>query len=667
MVVCITYLLSGVGTIHAAENQNNQLAISSSSTPIIQLDGPVLGKNLAGKVEYYLDPDWQIDISDILENETIPFQVLDKSTADFGYTKSMVWLKMRAINNLDGERNWRLYFRENFKQIFDVYVLHQNGELETVLKLDQTSPFNARAIAFPEMVAPIEIAPHETVTIVVKFWSEGSSHLAYSFETPDSFTAIAGQRSAKNFVYYGMMLLLIAIASVALLIFGNVIFIAYIAYSGSTLLYLMHSDGVAFQHLWGNFPGFNSFASVVAGSGIIIFGANYARLFLRTKEFHPILNKLLWITIAAPLLLNASVVFVDLQNIKKLLVLMSLFAVLLFTVSGLVAMYKQGKQVRFFALAWGGAVLSSMIMNMRHWLGFDISQDFQHDSIRIVIVFDAAMMGLAIADRFIQLRKSRHLALKQSLAEAHHSLQLNTRLLDLEDQYATAIELAHSRREDLQNTVHDLRQPLHALRLSVRNLISEKSSQAGQRDNVEKTFSYLENLIAGHLRSNPDFVIHSTPNQHVQTPTKRDLNQLQLNEILASVHEMFLQDAMQKNLEFRFVETSKTPDIEPLVLMRIISNLVSNSIKYTHGGKVLLGVREIEGRIRIEIHDTGSGMSVEEFDQAQSREVRLNKNSTMADGNGFGLAIAKMLAQEHGYQLLLITKANHGTGIALEL
>jgi len=120
------------------------------------------------------------------------------------------------------------------------------------------------------------------------------------------------------------------------------------------------------------------------------------------------------------------------------LVLVATAAVLVFVLAGLIAARTRFREVRFYVLAWLGAALSAAIMTMRHWLGIDIPQDIQFDSMRIVMVFDATMMGLAIADRFNRLRQSQQRALQASLHQAERNLMLNNRLAQLEDQYSLA-------------------------------------------------------------------------------------------------------------------------------------------------------------------------------------------------------------------------------------
>jgi signal transduction histidine kinase len=130
---------------------------------------------------------------------------------------------------------------------------------------------------------------------------------------------------------------------------------------------------------------------------------------------------------------------------------------------------------------------------------------------------------------------------------------------------------------------------------------------------------------------------------------------------------MFLPDAKAKGLSFRYVPTSVAVRIQPLAIMRIFSNLVSNAIKYTPSGKVLLGVRRRGDTVRIELHDTGPGLTPEEFETACGRGARLASALTVSDGEGYGLAIVVELARRHGYGLELLNRTGSGTSVGLTI
>jgi signal transduction histidine kinase len=539
-----------------------------------------------------------------------------------------------------------------------VHVARANGAIETVMQLGEDSPFSARPIADPELVAPFDLAPGERADLLIAYWSGVSSKVDFSIQTKESFDAIAAHKTAKNFFFYGMMILLITIAFLSLLITRQPVFLAYCGYALFAMLFVMHGDGVAFQFLWPTLPLFNSNASILTGSGLNVCGAAYARVFLRTRERLPRLDKLLMGMIVLTVALVVVLSPLNTQLLKQSLVAISLLSFLVFAISGVVAYFSGYRDVRFYALAWVGAMVSVTLMFLRHFSEIEIPQGMVHDSMRTVMVLDALMMGLAIADRYNQLRKSRQSAMQQSLDAAQKSLSLNRRLAELQARHELAMDLARSRDTRIQNVAHDLRQPLHALRLSIMNLQSAQHSEPGAAQKIEASFDYLETLIARQLEANDDI---APPGGGDDAP----IAELGLQEILSAVEEMFRSDAHEKGLSLRLRPSDLDAQGDALVLTRILSNLVSNAIKYTDSGGILIGTRKKKGTIRVEIHDTGSGMSEAEFAEASKRNVRLQSGLSRAEGSGLGLAIAIDLAQRNGMRIERSNLRETGLGLVL--
>nr|WP_238484137.1 sensor histidine kinase [Oricola indica] len=620
------------------------------------LDGPVDADTVARSIDLLLDEDHTLHVGDAAGARASDFRPITTRVADLGYSDAVVWLRLRLENATETTTDWRLYFKENFKQIFHVYILGADGVPIHALAQDIDSPFTTRPIAYPEVVVPMMLAPGNRATVYVRFWTEGSTNLPLAIETASSFNEISTRNAAKQFIFYGMMIILIVAALMAWAVLGHPIFPAYIAYAGATLLYLMHSDGVAFQYLWPDFPAFNSYASVVTGGSYAVFGAVFARIFLNTPKYHPIVDKLLITVIVVTATMMAGGLFGDPRFIKKSLILVVLFAVGLFCVAALLAARHRFKQVRFYVFAWLGATISAALMMARHWFGVEVSQEFQYDSMRVVMLFDAVMLGLAIVDRFNQLRQERQKALRLSLEQAERNLDMNTRLRNLEARYELALETSSKHQRLMENTVHDIRQPLRALRLAVQGIMNDRKQMSGTSySDVYDSFDYLESLVAGHLED-----------QGSDGP-EETVADMKLGEILGSVYEMFLPDAKAKGLLFQYVPTSVAVRIQPLAIMRIFSNLVSNSIKYTPSGKVLLGVRRRGDTVRIELHDTGPGLTPEEFETACGRGARLASALTVSDGEGYGLAIVVELARRHGYALELLNRTGSGTSVGLTI
>jgi len=125
-----------------------------------------------------------------------------------------------------------------------------------------------------------------------------------------------------------------------------------------------------------------------------------------------------------------------------------------------------------------------------------------------------------------------------------------------------------------------------------------------------------------------------------------------------------------KQLEFRCVRTRLTVRTDHALLRRVLQNLLSNAMRYTDTGRVLLGARRQGQRLRIEVWDTGCGIP-----EARHREIfeefkRLDTGSNSKDrglGLGLGLAIVERIARLLQAQIRLRSWPGHGSVFSIDV
>ena len=105
---------------------------------------------------------------------------------------------------------------------------------------------------------------------------------------------------------------------------------------------------------------------------------------------------------------------------------------------------------------------------------------------------------------------------------------------------------------------------------------------------------------------------------------------------------MFSDEAHEKGIDLKTVRSSIVVSAEPVILMRILINLVANAIKHTASGRVLIGARRRGNTAMIEVYDTGPGMSERDLQYVFKPYV----SGATSTGEGLGLAIVKELANE---------------------
>ena len=124
--------------------------------------------------------------------------------------------------------------------------------------------------------------------------------------------------------------------------------------------------------------------------------------------------------------------------------------------------------------------------------------------------------------------------------------------------------------------------------------------------------------------------------------------------------------AAQKRIDLRFVATSASVLSDPALLERMVTNLVTNAIRYTERGKILIGCRRLgHERVRLDVIDSGIGIALEEQDRIFEEYYQISGSS--AQGLGLGLPIVKSLGELLGHAVSVKSAPGRGSVFSIEL
>ncbi len=624
-----------------------------NQTILIEADTP--SGSIDKFVTYYLEEDAPLSLDDILSPAYRDrFQPIQTSAADFGYYEKGMWLKIPVRNVAATSQERLLVLHTNFMPEMDVYWV-SGGQVETLLEQDVHTTFSDRPIAYHHVVAPITIEGLQNGEIYIRYTSEGNTVLPLSLETPLSFASMTNYRVTVDFVFYGVMAMFISASLIGRLFWANPTFIAYSMYAGAVLLYLFQRDGYAFQYLWPDAPAWNTFSSLPIGAALPAFAALFTRVYLNTKKIHPAIDKILLAVVLTQTGIVLSAYVIGPSAAKKIAVLATTASILVFVIIGVAAYRKYGRRTLFFVTGWLGILCASLIMTFVHWANMDISRAQSLDVMRVAMVFDALMMGLASVFIIVDLQRDKEKLSQERIAVLNSNLHLHSRLSRLEQKYHLAQTLAETNSQILVDTTHDLRQPLYALRAAMSELLSQKSPGEGVAE-IEQSFSYIEELVEAALERAIEEDETGRAMQNDQ-PEATDIKKL-----FGALATMFEADARQQSVDLRVIPASKTVNICLFPVLRIMTNFVSNAIRYNPGGRVLIGARQKGKHVALEVHDTGHGMSADELAAVKRRHVRGQAaGNEETNGSGVGLSIVAKLAKEHNLEWTLESRKGHGT------
>ena len=141
-----------------------------------------------------------------------------------------------------------------------------------------------------------------------------------------------------------------------------------------------------------------------------------------------------------------------------------------------------------------------------------------------------------------------------------------------------------------------------------------------------------------------------------------------MNELLQRLQGEFAFHAQAQGLTLHVVPCGLSISTDPRLLEQMIRNLLSNALKYTKTGKVLLGCRRRKNQVSIEIWDTGIGIPVKE-QQAIFEEYHQLDNSARerSRGLGLGLSIVKRLGILLDHRVTVRSQHGRGSGFSIEI
>ena len=279
---------------------------------------------------------------------------------------------------------------------------------------------------------------------------------------------------------------------------------------------------------------------------------------------------------------------------------------------------------------------------------------------RILEIRSNLMPGGGIVATYtdITARVEADMALKRANETLEQRVASRTaELVHVNEELAQAQMLAEeanlSKTRFLAGAGHDILQPLNAARLYCAPL-KEKTDRGDLRalvDNIESALDSVETILGAVLDISRLDTGALKPNESV----------FRLNELLSQIGTDFQPLAAEKGLRLTIVPSSVAVRTDRSLLRRLVQNLVSNAIKYTREGRVLVGVRRRGTLVELKVIDTGIGIAADQLNTVFREFTRLQEGMREAQGLGLGLSIVDRIARVLKLEIRLQSEQGNGT------
>lgn len=569
-----------------------------------------------------------------LQNPRLPnlslFSELPNDEISFGYTSDVFWFLFTTVNNSDSAIELLLDTNVKFMEPLVVYELVDGQRLIELLKIDENSLFSARPVATPKVTLPLAWEPNQQRQFLVYVASGSGVDLSLQLGSRELVTA----KYTNNNLFFSLLTgILSTLILINLFNFYAVRRLAHLVYAGqelAILFFMLHIDGLAFQYVWPNSPGWNAHATMVFGHLVNLMGLLFAISFLELKSRSRVLYISLSIPASIAFLMLILTPFVEPEFSDMVgLYTAGLGGILIF-MTGLIVAAKGYRPARYFVVGWLFMSIGTVVYGLANLA--IISLPFAPLLVlRSGILIEALLLSYGLSDQLKSLSDTARQVQKDLLVSTEKRLQEVQESVRLEQERDEAARDLLEKDLDIARARHDIRQPIYSLRLA---LLASKPDQASSATNevINRSLDHMEQLLLD--KSDP--IQSGQNNQFFVT----------YGDLFAQLHSEFIGEAKSQDASFTVQYSSLLMHAPQVPLKRVVSNLLANALRHAGASRVIVGLRRKTVGAEILVIDNGVGIS---------------DNVSENRGEGLGMGIVRALCAEHGWTLVCRSDPAHGT------
>ena len=486
------------------------------------------------------------------------------------------------------------------------------------------------------------LAPHEQAELWISypygFYIGEELWLIEEGNFVDRRTADAGYSA---FLFGWRAAIIIAVFAFAIVLRSRLA-IFYGLFSAALFAFFLENYGFTYTHLFRSYDLDQIWYVATGGIAFTFFGL-MTRDFLNARQLYPRLNRaLLWV-MGGSWIIGVISMF---SGPHPITLAMLIPVVLVFTTLCLYAAVlgvrnkHSGAWLYFVAtmMLFGSCLFGLFSWPPLYWISARLNIDVTH----FFFSLDAFLFAGALVAQALSLRRERDEAHAAQIVALEAQAGLASRLDNVSADYDRAAALAEERRMTLAATSHDLKQPLLSLQMSLKNRADIAA--------VAESVSYFQTVIDRSLED-------VRPSPPGQAPSRAELQPLDLAKLFNNIVTMFEDEAASKGLALSAAPTSLMVLFEPVILMRILTNLVANAVKHTESGRILIGARRNGPHVSVEVYDTGHGIELLQLNEI----FEPYRSGTDSLGEGLGLAVVRNLAEANDLSVTVRSQLRRGS------
>lgn len=345
----------------------------------------------------------------------------DYQNLDF-QVNAAYWIRLPVRHNMQSEKVWLLEFYDQTIDYLDAYIPGVRSGFSEVHMGDQ-QPFEKRTFKHKNFEIVLSMHDSKIHYYYFRVQSHEFADLRIAFRSVNRFVHYALNEYFLFGTLYGMVLIIALYNFLVYLAIKEIKNIYYIMYILSVAAYAMSYDGIGFQYLWPQHPGFNKYAVGITLYAVIFWGLVFTRRFLRTKAQAPQLDRALqWMIIARTAFFVLELtIFPELLTFRNI----EIIPLSLIFFSAITVWRRGYRPARFFVIAYGVLFFGFFIRTLVYFNVLPFTTGL-HYSLHISFVLEMLFLTFALGDRIRILKDMRDRAMKRII----YQHEVNMRLKD---------------------------------------------------------------------------------------------------------------------------------------------------------------------------------------------------------------------------------------------
>ncbi len=628
-------------------------ASSAAEREAIVLDGTAPARKIGTYIYSIADPEEKLNLETVrgLFSEGKMTRRTQQSL-DFGHSQTGQWIAIPLTNPTDIDITYLLSTNWPFINALEAFLIVDGRETEKILDKQPEDKYHENyysgvAVASSQFLLP----PNSDATIFAKFKPFAFGILPLSLETATSAYEVAVLDTIGYTAFYSAVLaggFVFLLFVIAIRHAGGLYFLGIIL---SGLLINAQLDGFFFRFLWPNAPLWDRVAPFTLLCVVNFTSFALAAYMFRSAKMWRLAR---WMRIAAYVSLIPFALLAVMDAFRLItigyLFLITAMAALFYAIIVWTQLLPAKRQMAFILGTLMLVIVAAIVFLVM--AGYDEVNVASHSLIKLLYVVMILATMISYATHISALNRDYATSLERELELARNEAKMNADLLDSERKFAEAQDLVAKHKHRLATTSHDLKQPIASLRLTLDAMARSGGKEV--ENNVARAFDYLEDLVNENLQADNEIIISD----------KDDTSEkVSLDLLFETTVQMFHEEAVSKGISLNHQPSDLEIEIEVIPLMRILNNLVSNSVKHTISGQVQIRSLKENESVIIEVADTGPGMSGDEIEKFST----LYEKGEASEGSGLGLPICFDLAERLGMELSIRSEKGKGSQFRLTL